>query len=137
MLDPELEFDDRIIDEEKIKINQIITYEKQEFMYVYDFGDGWEHTVILEKILDVDPSVKYPKCIAGARACPPEDCGNYPGYKKICEIMKDPTDPEYESTLEWLCNKKYNPEEFYLLKADIRVKQALKTAHEMEKILNL
>jgi len=52
--------------------------------YTYDFGDGWEHKVVLEKILPVEKDTEYPRCIAGKRVCPPEDCGSYPGYEEIC-----------------------------------------------------
>ena len=69
--------------------------------YIYDFGDGWEHQVRLERILPRREGVVYPVCIAGKRACPPEDCGGVRGYEQICkgesefqEAFSD-YDPEY------------------------------------------
>jgi hypothetical protein len=52
--------------------------------YTYDFGDGWEHKIILEKIIPPDKNTEYPKCLKGKRACPPEDCGGIWGYEEIC-----------------------------------------------------
>lgn len=79
--------------------------------YEYDFGDGWCHKVILEGIFLMGKGQKYPKCIAGARACPPEDCGGIHGYYQVLEVLADPNDEEHESMLEWLGGK-YDPREF-------------------------
>lgn len=53
------------------------------FLYIYDFGDDWQHELEIEAILPPDPKGFYPDCIAGARACPPEDCGGVPGYLRL------------------------------------------------------
>jgi len=71
-------------------------------MYEYDFGDCWVHNVLLEDILPKEKGVKYPKCIAGERACPPEDCGSVPGYYQFLEIIKNPAHHEYRDTIDWL-----------------------------------
>lgn len=80
-------------------------------VYEYDFGDGWEHEVLLEGILLKEKGVNYPRCIAGERACPPEDCGGVPGYLDLLEILGDPQHEEYESTVDWLKGhlKNYHP----------------------------
>lgn len=70
--------------------------------YEYDFGDGWEHDIVLEKISARVPRTKYPICIDGARACPPEDCGGIPGYEEMLNVLLDPNHEEYSSTLEWV-----------------------------------
>jgi len=70
--------------------------------YLYDFGDGWEHLVLLEGILLKEKGVKYPRCVAGERACPPEDCGGVLGYEHLLEILKNPNHPEYEFYVTWL-----------------------------------
>jgi hypothetical protein len=70
--------------------------------YVYDFGDSWEHKIQLEKILPREKGVKYPICVKGKRACPPEDCGGIWGYEELLEIIKDPNHEEHEEMLEWL-----------------------------------
>jgi hypothetical protein len=79
--------------------------------YEYDFGDAWEHEIILEMIGERGPKTKYPQCLDGARACPPEDCGGTDGYNELLTIIADPSDEEHESTMEWLGGK-YDPEKF-------------------------
>lgn len=71
-------------------------------VYEYDFGDGWVHEVLLEGMLLREPRRRYPRCLAGARACPPEDCGGVPGYYRLLEIMSDPSHEEYEDMLTWI-----------------------------------
>lgn len=79
--------------------------------YVYDFGDEWSHTVRLEKILEREPGVKYPVCVGGKRACPPENCGGVAGYEQLLEIIMDPSHEEYESMNQWL-GEDFDPEMF-------------------------
>jgi len=95
----------------KHKITKWFSMENKKAYYVYDFGDYWEHTVELEKILPRDQNVDYPICIKGKRACPPEDCGSVPGYEQLCELMKNKDDEEYEEMVEWL-GEEYDPEHF-------------------------
>ncbi len=71
-------------------------------IYDYDFGDSWSHEVLLEGIMLKDKSVKYPRCIDGRRACPPEDCGGVPGYYEHLEILADPKRPAYREHVAWL-----------------------------------
>jgi len=80
--------------ENDVVLKQIITRERQKFHYEYDFGDSWEHEVIVEKLLLYDPQTPYPVCLAGARACPPEDCGGFPGYLGILETLAAPQKSE-------------------------------------------
>lgn len=70
--------------------------------YNYDFGNNWIHKIELEKIVQAVPACKYPICVAGERACPPEDCGGVCGYKNFLEIINDPQHEEYERMLEWI-----------------------------------
>ena len=79
--------------------------------YLYDFGDDWQHEVELEAILERVPKKKYPVCVAGARACPPEDCGGVPGYWDFLRIIGDPTDEEHETMRRWL-GRPYEPNVF-------------------------
>ena len=69
--------------------------------YEYDFGDGWEHEVLLEAVTSRQPETKYPRCIAGARACPPEDCGGPSGYAELLKTIADPAHPERENQPAW------------------------------------
>ena len=89
-------------DENKAKLNQVIKQEKSKFSYTYDFGDSWEHTILVEKILPQEPKVSYPLCIKAKRACPPEDCGGAWGYMEFLEAMQNPTHPEHQNFQEWI-----------------------------------
>jgi hypothetical protein len=99
------------VDYQKMKISDLLQFEKEKIVYEYDFGDSWEHDIILEKILPVDPKMKYPVCVAGEMNCPPEDCGGVWGYAEMLEILKHPDHEEYESYLEWLGDE-FDPEHF-------------------------
>jgi hypothetical protein len=89
-------------DEDKCKLSQLLKSEKNSLIYEYDFGDGWRHKVLLEKILPFDKNSQLPLCIKGKRACPPEDCGGIWGYEELLETLSNPNDPEYERMLDWL-----------------------------------
>jgi hypothetical protein len=88
--------------EPKVRLNQLNLQEKQKFLYVYDFGDNWEHVILVEKILPMDEKTPYPTCIAGKRSGPPEDCGGPWGYMDLLDVLNDPNDPEYEDRVEWV-----------------------------------
>ena len=78
--------------------------------YIYDFGDNWTHTILLEKILPREKDIAYPLCIEGQRSCPPEDCGGATGYEEFLEIIMDPGDERYEEMLSWAGD--FEPEYF-------------------------
>lgn len=122
--DEENEFprDDEILAGWNQKIAKWFSTKNRKAYYIYDFGDGWEHTVALEKILPRDKNVKYPICLDGRRACPPEDCGSIPGYEDICqgkhefqEEYKD-YDPEHFEPQETYFD---DPEEHLKLRRDL------------------
>ena len=79
--------------------------------YVYDFGDDWLHEIVLENIFPKEKGQKYPRCVDGAYACPPEDCGGVHGYYHMLDVLADPDDEEHESMLEWLGGT-YDPKKF-------------------------
>jgi len=80
-------------------------------LYRYDFGDGWEHDIILEGLLIKEKGVEYPRCIDGGRKCPPEDCGGTHGYFEFLEAVLNPSHEENVRMIEWY-GSKYEPEEF-------------------------
>jgi len=84
---------------------------KGRFRYVYDFGDNWQHNVVIEKALLPERRVRYPVCVGGRRASPPDDCGGPWGYGELLEAIRDPNHPEHEEKLEWLGGA-FDPEEF-------------------------
>ena len=99
------------IDYSDLKIEDLLKKEKDKIIYDYDFGDSWEHDIILEKILPYDEGIDYPVCIKGKMACPPEDCGGVWGYVDLLEIISDPKNEQYESVREWLGGD-FDPEYF-------------------------
>ena len=81
------------------------------FRYEYDFGDSWDHEVLFEGVVRADPKVKYPLCLEGARACPPEDCGGIWGYADFMEAIQNPDHERHEELLEWVGGR-FDPEAF-------------------------
>ena len=100
---PELGFEElEPEDERSVKLSSFIPGEKFKFSYLYDFGDSWEHEVLVEKVLTPETDVQYSVCIKAKRACPPEDCGGTWGYQEFVEAVQDVEHPEHEEMLEWV-----------------------------------
>lgn len=96
--DPELEHRD----ERKATLQDLAKRKGSRIRYTYDFGDDWEHDIVVEEVRTAEPGVRYPVCVAGKGACPPEDCGGVWGYEQLRETLADPTDEEHESMMEWM-----------------------------------
>jgi len=94
------DWDEPDLDASKTKLRNIFKVEKQKYTYIYDFGDDWVHSIVLEKILP-EKRLKA-SCIAGKGACPPEDCGGPGGYERLKEILKNPEHEEYGEIREWI-----------------------------------
>jgi len=99
--------------EVRYRLNQFVSGEGFKFRYEYDFGDGWLHTLLVEKILPAEKGVRYPLCIDGKRACPPEDVGGVWGYDDVLQALANPHHPEHDRYLEWVGGK-FDPERFDL-----------------------
>ena len=87
------------LDSKKTKVANILTEKGNRFNYTYDFGDCWEHQIIVEAVLP--EKAKHATLIAGKGKCPPDDCGGVWGYKDFLEIVNDPKHPEYEEMRNW------------------------------------
>ena len=87
-------------DERRVSIDQIAGAAK--VRYIYDFGDNWEHDIVVEKTFPADQIPIVPDCIEGRRACPPEDCGGTWGYAELLKIVADSDHPEHDDRVEWL-----------------------------------
>ncbi len=109
-------------DERKVKLQQVLFQEKTKILYVYDFGDNWEHEVLLEKIVTTEPGADDLLCVKGKRACPPEDCGGIWGYVDFLETIHDPDHEEHKSLLEWVGGA-FDSEHFDLADINQRLKQ--------------
>ncbi len=103
--------EENIIKSWQKKLSSCFSAENSNSLYIYDFGDNWEHTIILEKIVPRKKGIIYPVCLDGRRACPPEDCGGIPGYTHLLKAISDPDSEEYEHMIEWI-GKEFQPENF-------------------------
>ena len=84
------------------RLSQVAPKAGAKLRYTYDFGDGWEHELLVEAVGPAAPGVAYPRCVTGRRAGPPEDCGGVWGYQNLIEILADPAHEEHKERLEWL-----------------------------------
>jgi len=119
---PDLDFP--LQDERRTTLGDLVAREGETVRYEYDFGDGWEHEIVLERLLAAEPRGQYPTCTAGERACPPEDCGGVHGYADLIDTLADPAHPEYQHLLEWLGIEKgsdFDPAHFDTTDANHRI----------------
>ena len=101
------------------------------FKYEYDFGDSWEHELMFEGAPPVDPKAKYPLCVEGERACPPEDCGGVWGYASFLEAISDPQHEEHDHMLDWIGGA-FDPEKFDPKTATKEMRKGLPDWRSME-----
>jgi hypothetical protein len=106
--DPDGELDLR--DELEVRLDAVAGKDSR-FVYTYDFGDWWEHEITVEAIYPPEPDIRYPLCIEGERACPPEDVGGAYGYASFLTAVTDPEHPEHAAMREWI-GKPFDPTAF-------------------------
>ncbi len=111
----------RMVDSAGVRLSELLRKNKDKVVYEYDFGDSWEHEVLLEKVLPNDPNQSLPVCVNGKRACPPDDCGGIYGYYQMLETLADPDSDEAEELLEWIGGP-MNPEAFDLDEVNARLR---------------
>lgn len=97
-------------DARRVKLLQIAPAVGDVLIYEYDFGDSWEHEIVVEEIRDEGGKPRA-LCLEGARACPPEDCGGVWGYENLLDALADPEHPEHEDMVEWMGGE-WDPEAF-------------------------
>jgi len=108
---------DDVTNEDRLTLNAVMKAGVSRFAYTYDFGDNWEHDILIEKRPPAGDPKPYPACVAGKRNCPPEDCGGAWGYADLLEILANPAHPQHEEQLEWLGGE-FDPEAFSVADAD-------------------
>ncbi len=109
--------DDDTLPEEDFTVNEFFKRKGSKLEYEYDFGDSWVHQIKCEKVIKGGDNAEILKVLDGKRACPPEDCGGFPGYFNLLEIISDPDHEEYENMIEWLGNE-FDPEAFDIIEAN-------------------
>lgn len=100
-------------DARRLRVRDHLRTPKQKMHYEYDFGDSWQHTVLLEKV--GEERILAPQFLKGKGACPPEDCGGIWGYYGVVESINNPKSPDHQDAREWLGLKKgerWDVEEF-------------------------
>lgn len=123
-------------DEAKATLLQIAPTAGARFGYEYNFGDSWEHEIMVQKILPAAGDATA-LCLDGARACPPEDCGGVWGYAKLLKALKNPKHPEHKSMREWI-GRSIDPEAFDKAKVNFwlaKLKWPRVTEAQLRKVL--
>ena len=100
-------------DSNSLRLSDLVGRKTYHFVYEYDFGDSWRHVIEIEETLPPEERVRYPRCLDGRRACPPEDCGGPWGYPNFLDAIQDPDHPDNEERLEWIGDE-FDPERFDL-----------------------
>lgn len=108
---PDLDWGQDVKSEQRVKVGQLLSEAKDRFVYEYDFGDDWLHDIVVEKVLAPEPGIRYPRCLTGKRACPPEDVGGVWGYDDFLEAIRDAAHPQHEALTEWI-GEEFDPEAF-------------------------
>jgi hypothetical protein len=101
--DPDADWAGDFLDARKARLDDILAdIGTKKLVYLYDFGDGWEHTITIERIADPEPGVLYPRLIEVRGRCPPEDCGGPVGYAELLEAITDPKHERHAELAEWV-----------------------------------
>jgi hypothetical protein len=98
-------------DERKVRLFTVLGKVGSKAVYTYDFGDNWEHSIAVEKLLQPEDGRTYPVCVAGKRRGPPEDCGGVHGFYNLLEAISDPDHEDHEEMQDWI-DGDFDPEDF-------------------------
>jgi len=101
----------QVENERTIKLNRVLRNAGAKMIYTYDFGDNWEHAVVLEKRLPLLLDMSDPICIDGKLACPPDDCGGIPGFYNLLDALADPNHEQHEEMRNWIGDE-FDPQDF-------------------------
>jgi hypothetical protein len=112
---------DYVINERSATVRHVLPRVGSALKWDYDFGDSWQHDVVVEAIDEPKETTRYPICIDGACACPPEDCGGTTGYKDLVRILANPRDREHARMVEWAPDG-FDPAAFDLTAANRRLR---------------
>ena len=94
-----------------VKVSDLVNRGELPILYVYDFGDDWRHAIVYEGGVHVEKRATYPRCVSGARRCPPEDCGGVHGYADFLQAIRDPKHERHAEFLEWIGGS-FDPDDF-------------------------
>ena len=92
----------QVENERNIRLSSVLRRLGAKLIYTYDFGDNWEHAIVLEKLLPLLPDMTSPICIDGSLACPPDDCGGIPGFYELLDALADPNHERHQEMRDWI-----------------------------------
>lgn len=127
--EPDPEDEENVIDERTVRLRDLPLSIGVSIGYEYDFGDNWQHRVVLEKTLAPDPKTIYPACVAGERSAPPEDVGGAGGYAEFLEAIADPNHEDHDANLEW-AGGQFDPKAFSVAEVNRRLRRGLRRARK-------
>jgi hypothetical protein len=116
-------------DEDRLTLNGLVKSGVSRFRYTYDFGDDWEHDILIEKAPPPADATAFPACVAGKRHCPPEDCGGPWRYPELVDILGNPDHPEYDEQREWV-GEEFDPEAFSVFDTDAAIAKTFRRKDE-------
>jgi len=123
VLDDEWPQDQPVLDDKRHRLGEVLGVNVIEFVYTYDFGDNWQHTVTIEKLLEPDEQANsWPICLAGENACPPEDVGGGGGYMEFLEAIRNPAHEEHVAMWRW-CGGPFDPRGFDVNAANAAIRK--------------
>lgn len=111
-----------LMDEKGVKLSALLVGQVREFIYDYDFGDDWQHRVVLEQSQPGHPAWNGSLCAAGQRACPPEDVGGVWGYEEFLRVIADAKHEQHIDMLSWVGGI-FDPEGFDVNSANVRIRK--------------
>lgn len=107
---PDQDWASDFLDARKARLDEVLEdVATKTLKYLYDFGDGWEHTIKIERLIDPQPGVLYPRLIEAKGHCPPEDVGGPWGYGEFLEAIADPGHERHRELKEWFADD-FNPD---------------------------
>lgn len=129
IIDPDFDmgWDGELENEDEYTLKDLLSHERDQLIYEYDFGDGWEHKITLEKVLPFSVDQNLPVCIKGVRGCPPEDVGGTWGYEEFLEAWLNESHPEHKEMKEW-AGDYFHPEDYELEETNQCLIDVLKSA---------
>jgi hypothetical protein len=119
---PDPDFPDSVADETGVRLETVLAAEGESLLYEYDFGDGWEHKVTLEKMLPYERGRGGVRCIGGRRSCPPEDVGGIYGYTEFLQAYADAAHPRHKEMRRW-AGPDFDPNDFAVERINVLLHQ--------------
>jgi hypothetical protein len=120
--EPDPEYNMPTVNEQRVKLDQVVRDRGVTFRYEYDFGDSWQHSITVEAIEQATPRQRYPVCLDGERSSPPEDVGGTEGYREFLAAIKNPRHEEHDAMLEWVGGR-FDPAAFDVVAVNRELKR--------------